>query len=156
MAEYCGAGLQPQFNKYVAQGAGVHGSYGYPQNMYETLPSQVPSAPPLGLQESKKTYGKMAELEVDPVRRNIYNGGTICGFKPRDDINTNMCDRMFLNAPQPPPWQYANTTDTEFYLRHGESSACSAFWRFRYNKKPNMMGDSGKYERVGPASLDQR
>ena len=88
---------------------------------------------------------------VDQVRKNIYYGGVICDFKPRSEINDRFCNRMFLNSPARPPFDYAAATEVEFYLRHGESSGCSPFWRFRYDQSPPTMGGSGQYKRVGPA-----
>ena len=86
---------------------------------------------------------------VDQVRKNIYYGGVICDFKPRSEINDKLCNRLFLNSPVKPPYDYAGATETEFYLRHGESSSCSPFWRFRYSK--NKEGE-GKFQRIGPAT----
>ena len=88
---------------------------------------------------------------VDQVRKNIYYGAVVSDFKPRSEINDKMCDRLFLNSPNKPPYEYASATEVEFYLRHGESSGCSPFWRFRYDHAPDNMGGPGKYERVGPA-----
>lgn len=94
--------------------------------------------------ESDKAKG------VDQVRKNIYFGGVICDFQPRSETNDRLCNRMFLNSPFRPPWEYANNVETEFYLRQGESSGCSPWWRLRYNKE---MGDNMKFERVGPANI---
>jgi hypothetical protein len=94
---------------------------------------------------------------VDQVRKNIYFGGVICDYQPRSEINDAMCNRMFLNSPARPPYDYAAATETEFYLRHGESSGCSPFWRFRYDQAPGTdMGGVGKYHRIGPAPFTQK
>lgn len=92
---------------------------------------------------------------VDQVRKNIYYGAVVSDFKPRSEINDKMCNRLFLNSPAKPPYEYASATEVEFYLRHGESSGCSPFWRFRYDNAPANMGGPGKYERVGPAPFKQ-
>lgn len=94
--------------------------------------------------------------EMDPVRHNIYYGGMICAFEPRDTINNTMMDRIFLNSPARPPFDYKHAIDTEFYLRHGESKSCSKYWEYRYDNKNHMMGDSGKYQRIGPAPLENQ
>ena len=92
--------------------------------------------------------------EIDPVRQNIYYGGTICSFEPRDKINDMMCARNFLNSPaRSITTEFPHLTDIGFYLRHGESSACSSFWKYRYDKQNPNLGDSGRYEKIGPAPL---
>jgi hypothetical protein len=99
---------------------------------------------------------KHRQSEVDPVRHNIYYGGVICSFEPRDKINRMMCDRLFLNSPARAPYEYVHNTDVEFYLRNGESSSCSKFWEYRYNEAPHHnMGDPGHYQRIGPAPLER-
>lgn len=94
--------------------------------------------------------------EVDPVRHNIYYGGMICGFEPRESINKLMCDRMFLNSPARPPYEFAKTTDLEFQLWSGKNKGCSPFWNFRYEPRPPLRGTSGNYERAGPAVFERK
>lgn len=86
--------------------------------------------------------------DVDQIRKNIYYGGVICDFKPRSEINDYLCNRTFLNTPSRPPQDYAGSTDVEFYLRHGQSSGCSPFWKQRYD---NIQNTNNNYERIGPA-----
>lgn len=90
---------------------------------------------------------------VDQVRKNIYYGCVIFDDKPRSEINDAMCNRLFLNSPVRPPYNYAAATELEFYLRHGEYSGCSPFWRFRYDQGPPTMGEAGRFHRTGPASF---
>jgi hypothetical protein len=101
-----------------------------------------------------KNWDEKIKEEVDPVRRNIYFGGVVCDFKPRSEINDRFCNRMFLNSPDRPPYEYASATDIEYNLRQGESSGCSPFWKFRYNNINSKFDDPGKFERVGPASFN--
>jgi hypothetical protein len=90
---------------------------------------------------------------VDQVRKNIYYGAVVCDFQPRSNINTRFCDRNFLNSVhKPPPYEYAKVTDLEYFLKQGESTGCSSFWRFRYQQSPPH---TGRYERIGPANVNQ-
>lgn len=59
---------------------------------------------------------------------NIMNGGTLCDFKPRTEINSYLSSR-FLTGYQRQPSDYVKDIDTGFYLRHGENSSCSKYWR---------------------------
>lgn len=87
--------------------------------------------------------------DVDPVRRNIYYGCVISEFEPRDRMNDLMCSRTFLDTPVRPVYEFPNSTEIGFYLRHGESSVCSSHWKHRYQKHINNIS----YQPLGPAQL---
>jgi hypothetical protein len=88
---------------------------------------------------------------VDQVRKNIYYGGVVTDFKPRSEINNSLWDRFtFVNAR--PPYEYASSTELESYLFHGESSGCSPYWNFRYQKPQQA---DLKCTRSGPAPFYQ-
>lgn len=68
------------------------------------------------------------------VYQNIQRGGMICDNKPRTEINTKIGSR-FLSDPSRSPCDYVKDVETEFYLRHGEStvsSKCSPYWKERH------------------------
>ena len=70
----------------------------------------------------------------DTVLSNIQNGGVICDFKPRSNINSKVSSR-FLTEFIRPPCDYVQDVETEFYLIHGENSSCSSkYWKDRHSK----------------------
>jgi|SaaInlStandDraft_1057018.scaffolds.fasta_scaffold04721_5 hypothetical protein len=70
----------------------------------------------------------------DIVYQNIKRGGVLCDFKPRSNINT-MLNERHLTEYHTNHCNYSNNVDTEFYLRHGESTFCSKEWINRHYKK---------------------
>ena len=87
--------------------------------------------------------------DVDPVRRNIYYGCVISEFEPRDRMNDLMCSRVFVDTPVRPASEFPYITDVGFFLRHGESSACSPHWKNRYQ----TLSINNPYKSVGPAQF---
>ena len=69
----------------------------------------------------------------DLVWNNIRQGGVICDFKPRTNINTYVSSR-FLTGFVRPPCDYVKDIETEFYLQNGENSSCSKYWKDRHAK----------------------
>ena len=70
----------------------------------------------------------------DLVYQNIKNGGVMCEFKPRSNINT-MLNTRNLTGYHTNHCNYSKNVETGFYLRHGESSIISKFWSDRHYKK---------------------
>jgi hypothetical protein len=66
-------------------------------------------------------WKKAASSNKEIVSQNITEGGFICDFKPRSDINDRMCGRFVVNPVRPP---FEETAEVGFYLRHGENSRC--------------------------------
>ena len=66
-------------------------------------------------------WKKAASSNNEIVSQNITEGGFICDFKPRSDINDRMCGRFVVNPVRPP---FEETAEVGFYLRHGENSRC--------------------------------
>ena len=66
------------------------------------------------------------ENRNDLVLSNIQNGGVICDFKPRTNINTKISSRFLTNFAIP-PCDYVDAIETEFYLIHGDKSGCSKY-----------------------------
>ena len=67
------------------------------------------------------------------VYKNIQNGGMICDYKIRSNMNSKLYDRLKDESLSIiPPFKY--NVDTEYYLLHGDSSSCTKHWKDRHLK----------------------
>lgn len=58
-----------------------------------------------------------APKDMDPVLNNVYNGGWLCNYEPRQTNNNKICRRSFYDQHIIAPYNYGNVVDIDSNLR---------------------------------------
>ena len=58
-----------------------------------------------------------APKDMDPVLNNIYNGGWLCNYEPRQTYNNKLCRRSFDDEHIIAPYKYIMIVDIDSRLR---------------------------------------
>ena len=56
-------------------------------------------------------------LGMDPVLNNVYNGGWLCNYEPRETNNNKLCRRNFHDSHIIAPYNYPCVVDIDSRLR---------------------------------------